>query len=138
MQYNCYYNITVCHCEENITLQSNLNFTGRSHACIGETIFFTCSGGEGPELVWNVANTPFVLFGTDRSFDGDFSNNVTVYIFFAESVPNTTFYRFTSNALFEVSAGTTSNFDVSCEVSPSAFVMLTLGVSGELLYIPAG
>ena len=88
--------------------------------------------------IWNVANTPFVLSGTDRSFDANFSNNATVYIFLAESVPNTAFYQFTSNALFEVSAGTTSNFDVSCEVSPSAFAMLTLGVSGELLYIPAG
>ena len=61
---------------------SNLNFTGRSHACIGETFFFNCSGGEGPELVWNVANTQFILpmqVATVESFDGDFSNNVTMY-----------------------------------------------------------
>ena len=125
-----------CHCEGNITLQSNLNFTSRSHACIGETIFFTCSGGEGDELEWNVANTQLILPSTQESFDAEFSNSVTAYIFLAESLPNTTFRRFTSNALFEVSAGTTPNFDVSCEVLPSAGTApMTLGVSGELLHI---
>lgn len=105
--------------EGTVNLESNINLTGRKHACINETISFYCVGGPGIEIVWDINATKLSFFNNQVELpDADYGNGVTAFVVNRKPVDNNTQYEYVSFALLRVSAGT-QVVNVTCTVSPA-------------------
>ena len=115
--------------QEQTQLESNLNSTHRNYACSGEDVVFTCSGGIGPELDWDIDGRPFHFDSTSDLPEAQFSNNITAVLIRRDPTANDSqLFRFISKAVQTVSGGKTS-INVSCTVQEPA-ARIILGISG--------